>query len=146
MFKKLHCFTVKLYAKPLPMALAGIVRRAELWSLVSRSCCRAEVTSEGARESTSTVRPAQGLPPLPDELDRSRVRESHSPTLLGADRTTVGATAETELWMVTVTAVEEVGQLDKLSQLLPEHSALTEAVLARDTGEYIAAQPVVLLT
>ena len=59
---------------------------------------------------TETVEFVQSLPPLPEELVRSSTSVSQLPMLLGAEITTVGTTASAAALIVTLAAVEALGQ------------------------------------
>lgn len=64
-----------------------------------------------AEVSTRILRLDQARPPLPVDADRSRVRESHSPTVLGADTATVGTIGLAGALILTALETELAGQL-----------------------------------
>jgi hypothetical protein len=111
---------------------------------VSRKFCSAEMAVD-AEVSARMLRLDQARPPLPVEADRSRVRESHSPIVLGADTATVGTTALTGLEMLTDVWTEAAGQV-LVSQDVPGQRAFRTAADARATLLPMEAQSVPEIT
>jgi hypothetical protein len=111
---------------------------------VSKKFCSAEMSAD-AEVSARMLRLDQARPPLPVEADRSRVRESHSPIVLGADTATVGTTALTGLEMLTEVSTVAVGQL-LVSQVVPGQRAFRTAPEPKAILLPIEAQSVPELT
>ncbi len=111
-----------------------------------RNCCRSLTLAEAA-VSTWIERLSQGRPPLPEEPEISKVRESQAPMVLGAEIDTVGDTARFEVAMTTLVVVLALCHAD-VSQVpvVDWHSAFTTADEYNWTGELTVAQPVALLT